>query len=180
MANKAPLVIGGLLLGGSVIGGIAYALTRKEEEEEGPKAEFRGLQAAYEGTPSSPVIEKFVYDVWGADLTFEHRGVGGTFVVGIAFAYDVAFGHSAPFYGTAKEITLPDEVDWTPYTVELRGVVQDWITTGKLIDVIRYISDTWREPNKLPTNPYGVNDWKDNVYAVIGASTFGALSAVYL
>jgi len=185
MVKKAPLVLGGLILGASVIGGVAYALTRKNEEEEpeapeAPEAQFRGLTVDYGESPSSPAIEKFTYDIWGVDLTFEHRGIGGTFVVGFAVAYDVIFGHAPPFDGSAKQVTIPDEIDWASHIVELRGVVPADIETHRFIDVIAYISDAFREANQDPTNPYGVNVWKDNIYVVIGTPTFAPLSVVYI
>jgi hypothetical protein len=130
------------------------------------QAQFTGLKAGYLGEKSSPYIVKHPGESWGANLNLQHKGKGGTFYAGIGFAYGKLVGHNPPFAYAVKSITCTDDTNWKNYSIAATSAVLDTVDKEKLIDCQRFISDIMPSVGQQPPNPYGVNNWDDEIYVV--------------
>jgi hypothetical protein len=72
-------------------------------------------------------------DTFRAKLTFNHKGAGGDFDVGIGVRYTP---EPTWAYNT---VTLPDDPTAKSYTVEVEGIWSTDLPTGRLVDVLKFI-----------------------------------------
>ena len=147
------------------------------------QAQFTGLKAGYLGEKSSPYIVKHPGDSWGAAITFQHKGKGGAFWTGIGMAYGELVGHNPPFAYAMKTVNCTDDTDWKSYSVACSATVSATVIKETLIDCQRFISNAQPIVGQQPPNPYGVNNWDDEIYVVreeFGPETFQQLTVSYI
>jgi hypothetical protein len=132
----------------------------------------RGISIGY--------IVKGPGDTFGATVSFSHRGKGRSVWVGIGLAYGLGVGHNPPMCYAMKQITLPDHLDWTPYSENVTGTIPLDVQLGKLLDVQVFISDSKPVVGQQPPNPWDVNGWiGEDVYGTLAVTAFQSLSATY-
>lgn len=125
--------------------------------------EFADLQITYPGAVPIPVDPDGPFQ---ATLSFLHRGPAGNVWVGIGLAYGKALGHNPPFVYAMLPFAVPASDDWTSWAgIVARGTAPADMVLGKLLDAQRFISDSQPIVGQQPPNPYGVNDWDDEVFA---------------
>jgi len=113
-------------------------------------------------------IEKMPGDGFGTPLSFEHRGPGGQVWVGLGLAYGIFIGHNPPFCYAMQQVTLEEDPNWTTYSFDVEGTVPQDALAGRLVDAQRFISDSEPVVGQQPPNPWGVNNWDDEVYSIGG------------
>ncbi len=124
------------------------------------------------------MLTKIPGATFGAVITFNHRGPAANPWVGIGIAYAQISGHNAPRAYAMAQVAVKADLDWYQYTVTVQGTVPLDTTTGSQ-DAQRFISDTQPVVGSQPPNPYGVNNWDDDVYAVVGANELSGLTVTY-
>lgn len=112
-------------------------------------------------------IEKLPGEALGATLTFEHKGSGCFVYMGIGLAYGKFIGHNPPFQIIWEHHLIDNHNEWTPLSEGVWGTLNSGVVPGKLLDCQKFISDTQPLPGQQPPNPFGTNDWDDEVYVVL-------------
>jgi hypothetical protein len=111
-------------------------------------------------------ITKGPGDTFGATLSFQHKGQGlGQVWVGIGLAYGSLVGHDTPFCYAMQQMSIAVHADWTTMSVNVQGTIPSTVVPSKLIDAQRFISNSQPVIGQQPPNPYGVNNWDDEIYA---------------
>lgn len=122
-------------------------------------------------------IAKLRGDSFGAQLSFKYLGPQITVWVGIGLSYGQPTGHATPFVYAMKQMTVGPNSTATMYYATVTGTIPTNATLGKYLDAQRFISDSQPVVGQQPPNPYGVNNWDDEVY-VLPEVTFSDLTVV--
>jgi len=121
-----------------------------------PNSEVAGLRVGY--------ITVGPGDSFGANLSFQHRGGAVAVWVGIGLAYGRLVGHEVPFCYAMEQVSVPEHADWTSVSVDVSGTIPADVGGSRLVDAQRFISDSEPVVGQQPPNPWGVNNWDDEVY----------------
>ena len=135
-------------------------------------AEFRNLRVDLYLPDRPRPITLSPGETFGVILSWEFRGDETAVWVGIGLAYGLFGGHNPPFCYAMRRANCGPHADWTTYlTYEdwPSGILPLHVQPGKLLDAQRFISDSMPVIGQQPANPWGVNNWDDEVYASLGA-----------
>lgn len=133
--------------------------------------EFRNLRFGGVSPVGSPAIQVYPGGALGATISFEHKGEGGEFYIGFGIAYP-APAHNPPFQFIYGKFTLNPHASWTAQQATVSGYLNTDVALGRLLDTQKFISDTAPTDHQQPPNPYGQNNWDDDVYGTPAAEDF--------
>ena len=117
-------------------------------------------------------VSKVNGESFGATVTFHHRGTGGDFDVGIGIKYT-----PTPTWAYAT-VTLPNDPDWTPYSVDVSGVWNTDLPHCRLVDVLKFIQVAGG-PRDIGGQGFELADWDRDVYHSVLESEFINLQGTY-
>ena len=109
-------------------------------------------------------------------LTFEHRGVGGSYDVGFGLAPHSAVGFHDVAYWWSLPISVSLDNVWTLYTVEFSESIPLDMPSG-LKDVLKWVQ-TRDGPRDPGGNGFVLADWDEDIFEIIQGTEFRNLDAV--
>ena len=131
------------------------------------KDEFGNLVAVYDGQAPGSNVPKNPGDSVTVGFTFDHKGPGGEFDIGIGLApAESIFGVLGPVQQWIYQaLPVSKDSDWTTQTVSMTGVIPLSITQGKK-DGLKWIQSKGGA-RRVDGSGFKIADWDKDCYEMM-------------